>query len=379
MARDSVALLLKCIKSAVDGVEICDFQPEMLDSVYALAVAHDMAHLVAEALDGAGLLTGNGEALAGLRRARLAAVFRAEQMDEALATVRRVLSAASIPFLPLKGSVIREFYPARWQRTSCDIDVLVPEESLAAAADALVKEGGFTKAGKGAHDLSLYSEAGVHIELHYTLVEDHIPPAVQRILSTVWEHTEKNGAEHTMHADFFYFYHIAHMAKHFTLGGCGIRPLLDLWLLRQKMPPPPQADALLLAGGLSTFAEAAVRLSLAWFEDAPHDDITSRMQSFILRGGVYGTLRNQITVEQKKRGKLGYLLSKIFLPYNRLKYQYPVIQRHKWLTPFCEVLRWLRLFFGGEWRRVRRTLRVNNGLSREAVNAAGELFTDLAL
>lgn len=375
---DATAMLFQCIRSAVTGTEIAGFSPEMTDDVYALAGAHDMAHLVAEALDAAGLLAGGASATL-LQRARFAAVFRAEQMDEALAAVRRVLSAAGIPFLPLKGAVIRDLYLSRWQRTSCDIDVLVSEEALNAAAEALVTAGGFTRGGKGAHDLSLYSAAGVHIELHYTLAEDHIPPAVQQILSTVWAHTDCDGAEHRMHADFFYFYHVAHMAKHFMLGGCGIRPLLDLWILQEKMPPDAAARALLEQGGLATFADAAVRLAGVWFGSSAHDDVTARMEQFILRGGMYGTLQNQVTVAQRKQSKLGYLFSKIFLPYNRLKHQYPVIQRHKWLTPVCHVRRWCRLLFGGEWRRVRHTLRVNSGMSREAVRAAETLFSDLAI
>jgi len=377
--EDSAALLFKCIKSALNGVQINEFDVTLLRDVYALAVAHDMAHLVAEALDSAGLLTGDPDTVAALRRARFAAVFRAEQFDEALVRIRELLGAKGIPFLPLKGAVIRELYPSRWQRTSCDIDVLVEEKNLAAAAQTLTEHGDFSMGEKGAHDLSLYSEAGVHIELHYTLSEEHIPLETRRILHTVWQHTHAEGAEHTLNPDFLYFYHIAHMAKHFTLGGCGIRPLLDVWLLRQQYSYTDRLDMLLEESGLTTFERAARHLAAVWLADATHDDVTARMEAFILHGGVYGTLQNQIVVEQKRKGKLGYVLSKIFLPYNRLKHQYPVIQRHKWLTPVCAVRRWCRLLFGGEWRRVRHTLRVNHGLTREAVRAAGELFDDLSI
>ena len=379
MAREAASLLLNCIKSALNESEMTGYKPELLRDAYALAGAHDMAHLMAEALDAAGLMARDDALWPALHRARLAAVFRAEQFAEALATVKRVLSAANIPFIPLKGAVVRDLYPVSWQRTSCDIDVLVEEQNLTAAAEALVAEGGFTMGGKGAHDLSLYSEAKVHIELHYTLVEEHIPTAVQRVLSTVWQYAEKDGAQCTMSPDFFYFYHIAHMAKHFMLGGCGIRPLLDLWIIRQKMSPTDEADTLLEQAGLTTFARAATMLAGVWFGDARHDDVTMRMEDFILRGGVYGTLQNHIAVQRKKKSRLGYIFSKIFLPYEVLKYQYPVIQRHPWLTPLCEVRRWCRLLFGGEWRRVRRTLQVNGGLTRVAVRAAEELFIDLSL
>ena len=38
------------------------------------------------------------------------------------------IKKVQIPFLPLKGSVIRQYYPEPWMRTSCDIDILVDFE-----------------------------------------------------------------------------------------------------------------------------------------------------------------------------------------------------------------------------------------------------------
>ena len=42
---------------------------------------------------------------------------------------------AQIPFLPLKGSVIRKYYPEAWMRTSCDIDILVHDEDVGRAKE----------------------------------------------------------------------------------------------------------------------------------------------------------------------------------------------------------------------------------------------------
>jgi hypothetical protein len=41
-----------------------------------------------------------------------------------------VLEKAKIPHIPLKGSVLRKLYKEPWLRTSCDIDILVQEETL---------------------------------------------------------------------------------------------------------------------------------------------------------------------------------------------------------------------------------------------------------
>ena len=53
--------------------------------------------------------------------------------------------------------------------------------------------------------------------------------------------------------EMFYFYHIAHMAKHFEEGGCGIRPFIDLWTLDNiKDVDHDKRDELLSRGNLNT-------------------------------------------------------------------------------------------------------------------------------
>ena len=55
----------------------------------------------------------------------------------------------------------------------------------------------------------------------------------------------------------FYFYHVAHMAKHFEIGGCGVRPFLDSYLLLYYAQYRTESCCQLLRkGGLLTFAKA---------------------------------------------------------------------------------------------------------------------------
>ena len=126
--------------------------------------------------------------------------------------------------------------------------------------------------------------------------------------------------------EMFYFYHIAHMAKHFEEGGCGIRPFIDLWTLDNiKDVDHDKRDELLSQGNLLKFAEVARMLSRVWFENNEHTEITKKMERYILRGGIYGTNENRIAVQQQKRGgRLKYALSKIFIPYDNIKFHYPI-------------------------------------------------------
>lgn len=57
-------------------------------------------------------------------------VYCYKRMNYEYEQVCDALEKAEIPFIPLKGVVIREYYPEPWMRTSCDIDILVREKNL---------------------------------------------------------------------------------------------------------------------------------------------------------------------------------------------------------------------------------------------------------
>ena len=104
------------------------------------------------------------------------------------------------------------------------------------------------------------------------------------------------------------------------------------------------------------------------------------MQSYILSGGVYGVRDNYVSVNQIKRGgKIKYALSRIFLPYNVLKYIYPVIQKHKWLTPVFEVVRWFSLVFGGKLRTSVRELAFNSKIDSDKADETRAFLKEIGI
>ena len=117
-----------------------------------------------------------------------------------------------------------------------------------------------------------------------------------------------------------------------------------------------------------------------WLSGKEHSEKTEIMQFMILSGGTYGVMENMVSVQQIKRGgKLKYALSRIFLPYETLKFQFPVIQKHKWLTPLFEVIRWFKLLFCGGVRRSARELKRNSTVSDEESRKVQKLLDQLGL
>ena len=356
--------------------------PELLPRLYALSKSHDMAHIVAQELSDLGLL-GEDEISQKFQKQQMLAVYRYQKLNYELEQICRTLDDAKISFIPLKGSVIRQYYPEPWMRTSCDIDVLVHEEDIDRTV-ALFEEKGYKSNPKSSHDVSLYSAGGVHIELHYETIEERHAVNSNAILSKIWENAvpQSTGSVHMMLTDeMFYFYHIAHMAKHFEEGGCGIRPFLDLWILEHRVAhDDTRRNALLEQGGLLPFANADRRLAAVWFNNAKHDEITEKMQAYILLGGVYGTLDNRVAVHQNKQGgKLRYVLSRIFIPYDTIKFYYPILVKHRWLTPIMEVRRWFKMLFRGKIKSSLHELNVNRTMSQEQIAGTVDLLQKLGL
>lgn len=372
-----------CAEQLPEAVK-AELTPESIKRIYTVAKAHDLAHLVGNTLVKNKLLPDDPELRMQLTKAVYAAVYRYEQIRGESERLTAALEGAELPFILLKGAVIRELYPEPWMRTSCDVDVLVHEEDLEQAITVLTSELGYRNEGRGYHDVSLFSPGGVHVELHYTLLDEQYFPEARKIVADVWSRVSPVGegsVRMQMSDEMYYFYHILHMANHFYTGGCGIRPFIDLWILDHKKEHDVQNRVQLLkAGGLLTFSQAAQALAEVWLTAQEHTELTRRMEAFILCGGMYGTVENMTAVQQiKKGGGLRSILSKIFLPYGMLKGLYPILQRHKWLMPFCQVARWFRLLSGERWKRSVNELKTNMVVPEKQGTAVLELLKELGL
>ncbi|MBQ9848799.1 MAG: nucleotidyltransferase family protein [Clostridia bacterium] len=326
----------------------CDLPEEIVAKIYELSKLHDLTHLLTASIEKSKAAQ-NPALLKAFQKQTLMSVYRYERINHEFDRLCRALENAEIPFIPLKGSVLRGYYPEPWMRTSCDIDVFVAPENLEKAITALKDGLGYTDGERCAHDVSLFSKSGDHVELHFELIEDERVNDASNILGRVWEYSHKAsgcGYRYEMTDEMFYFYHIAHMIKHFELGGCGVRSFLDLWVMNHRMDFNEQKrNELLEQGGLLAFANASKLLSEVWFGNADHTELTAQMEDYLIDAGVYGNFENRIAVTSaKKGGKFKYMLSRIWVPYERLKYVYPNLENKRILTPFYQIKRWCKVF-----------------------------------
>lgn len=383
---DKAAVLFSLIRNVICGEVVSEevknaCSSEMLEEVYTLAAKHDLAHLVGQAVSKLGLA--DSEILDKCKKSAMHALMRYMQLNYEYEQVCKTLEQAKIPFIPLKGSVLRNDYPEPWMRTSCDVDILVKEQQLDTAVTALTKALGYTAGGKGDHDVTLRSASGFLLELHYDTIQQRYDETGSRtVLGRIWQDAQpiKVGSCHYVMSDaMFYFYHMVHMSKHFRNGGCGIRTFLDVWILDRKPHDGKARETLLAEGGLTKFAQGARKVAEYWFSGETPDAMTRSVSDYILRSGVYGNNANRAAVGQAKMGgKLRYLLTRrVFMPYDFLKAEYPVLNKHRWLTPVYQVVRWVRMLLGGGLRRTVCELKANAAVTD--TQTAGDILNYLGL
>ncbi len=358
--KSTTELLIEIIRLEIKKEDATEEIRQRLDAdtlklILSLSKSHDMAHIVASFLERSGLLP-DGETGEKIKKIKMLAMYRYLGFSRELPAIKQTLEDARIPFIVLKGSVIRKLYPEPWMRTSSDIDILVHEEDVERAREVIEAELEYTTESRNAHEVGMFSPSGVHLELHRTLIEADEFASFENVLSRVWEYTEREAdSEYSMllSDDMFYYYHVAHMAKHYMHGGCGIRPFIDMYLLNTDSEELLEKRRLLLSsGGLKSFSETAEALSSVWLSGTPHTRITEEMESYIAGAGVYGSQENYVAVQQTRRGnKFKYVLSRIWLPYDRLKHYYPSLNGRRLFLPFYEFRRWMKLVFSKATRR----------------------------
>ena len=310
---------------------------------------------------------------------RLRTEYQSVQHDDALKRICAVLDEEKIPYVLLKGAVIRHLYPDPVLRSSCDIDVLVHEEDIDKAVTVLEAKTDFKKEKKLYHDISMVSSR-VHLELHFNIKEDmdNIDP----LLSKVWDYTCSAGEEtqYSMTPEFQIFHVVAHMDYHFLHGGLGIRPFLDLWLLRNKTQYDETGlEQLFAECKLLQFYRECSHLSEVWMDGAEPTETSQMFEDFCLSGGVLGNEQFSFAGKQKDKRGLRYIGSRVFPPKNQIKEFYRAEDGKDHVLAYYYVKRWRRWLSKERRSEFKRQVNGVMNCDKKYQDAADELFRRLGV
>lgn len=384
--KDITKILVALVRAVInaeplDEKTISQITPEILEELYTLSNNHDVTHFVSDALYKNRLLS-NEEDVAGLfKSAQFSALIRYARLEQEQQRIYKIFSDENISFVPLKGAVVRKYYNEPYMRTSCDIDVLIHEEDLTRATELLKEKLNYSAEEKAYHDISLYSADGVHLELHFNILE-HIEN-IDALLTKVWDFTipSENSCEYTLTNEFLMFHLVAHAMYHFVNGGCGIKPFVDIYVLKEKINFDNDLLEKMCADcKILQFYRKCCDLIDVWFGQKEHDNVTLAMEKFVISGGTYGTLSNKLTVERTEvNGGTGYLLKRIFMKKSDLQINYPLLKKYPVLFPYYTVKRWFGLLGYKRQARIISELKTNSLVTEQKINDVSDMLRWLGL
>ena len=121
MSEDQVnnqKVFIQIIGNAVCNLGLPEsFSIENEEALYKLAKHHDMAHLVAYAIDKNGISI-NEKCSKVFQQQYYQAVRRVAILEDEIRKIRSVFEENGVDFIPLKGAVIRKLYPQEWMENA---------------------------------------------------------------------------------------------------------------------------------------------------------------------------------------------------------------------------------------------------------------------
>ena len=344
---DVIWLCACAVKGEIpDRERICGIDLALL---YRVSKYHLLTALVAYALESAGVKDH------AFSQAKAKAIRKLGLMDAEMSVLFERMEQAGIWYVPLKGTVLKDYYPSYGLRQMADHDILFDAERAEDVRDILT-DMGFTAEhfGAGNHDC-YYKEPVCNFEMHRSLFGKGHDTKVQEYYSDVkaklLHDTERPFGYHFSPED-FYVYMIAHEHKHYSAGGTGLRSLLDTYVyLKKEKPDMDYVTDEVKKLGIGDFEEINRSLSLHLFDGQTITEEESEMLDFILFSGTFGTQENSVINRMRKvTGKHGrvtagmkmkYYVSRLF-PEQEFLYPYYPLAKYKILIPLVWVFRAVR-------------------------------------
>lgn len=333
---------------AADGVPCEALKNEQIDypALYKFSKAHSIVNTVCYALEKLNMLP---EEYAGPFRRELKIGRAREAVQELeLEEISAQLESRGIKYMPLKGSVMKHLYPRPDLRSMCDLDIQY-DKSRKNELDEIMLPMGYTVAEVSCTDgvnIAYTKKPFMYIEFHGVLMDTDIP-LYNRYFGTDFERTVPDSGCRVKYTDEdFFVFMAAHLAKHYFLGGTGLRSLADIWLFSRKKPglDMDYIFAELKKIRLDEFIKVIIGVNGVLFDGKAPDETQKSVISYILGSGTYGTAENRCAEQVKNRSKLRFLLGRLFPDRRFMAINYPAVDKCVLLLPLFWAVRLVSIF-----------------------------------
>lgn len=301
-------------------------------------------------------------------------MIRSEKQMAMVQTVCDAFDAHGIDYLPTKGCNMKVLYPKPELRQMGDADITIRREQCPQIAKVM-KELGF-ELEVDTNDVVVWDHPHLHLELHKRMLCFYKPDYYEDVWSRV-ENLQGNRYGFSTEDAFVHVFN--HFAKHYRVGGIGLRHIMDLYVYRRTFPQMDEAYICqeLAVLRLEKFYHNVCRLLEVWFEDGVFDEVTEHLAQVIFTNGSWGSAESHIMADEVKHaneeGKVSNVRIKsiirgIFPSRKTLQNRYQFLERAPYLLPAVWVKRGIEVLL---YRRknISRKLNIWKNLNDTGVSA----------
>lgn len=334
-----------------------------LSGLLALARNHSVAAMVCMALEKTAMFA---QADLEIRKQWLDAKNKAIRKNMLLDADRIALmddmENAEIWHMPLKGSVMKAWYPQCGMREMSDNDILFDGSKREQVRNIFLRHGYSAEHyGKSNHDV-YFKPPVYNFEMHVALFSDSdyedLAEKYAEIRQKLLPDENRKYRLHFSPED-FYVFALTHAYKHYSHSGTGIRTLADIHVMNHRIGPSLDwryVEKELAELGIREYEKSSRTLAEKVFSEKPVSDIalTTQEQEMLLyymQASTYGNIENGVnnqlhTIQADAEPitgftKLKYCLTRLFPGRKWCKDKYPFVYRHSYLLPVFWVWRWI--------------------------------------
>ena len=277
-----------------------------------------------------------------------AAVAQSIKQDHEGNHILKALDDAAIDCIALKGWEMRRLYPDIIMRQMADLDILVRQYNYP-EIKKLMTGLGYSAEPESSWMHDEFSWNTITVEMHKRLTDDS--GEIQKWEKEIWTHAVSSvDGTHVlrMSDEDFYIFHMIHMHNDFLTGRLGLRRIVDTWLSTCKHSELNWAyiDKMFEKMGLSLFAAHMERLGKAVMGEVEIDPNSETLLMYAFQYGINGSLRSyklcrvaSTPGKNLNSRKRIAVLSAVFMPLNRMKAHFPVLNSFPILLPLCWMIR----------------------------------------
>lgn len=309
----SCALNEKTPESAGEGIEF--------SSLLALARKHQVYNIVFPLIKDMDCVL--AEDRESWRSYNLSEITRMITVNHEREKIFEALTAENIRFMPLKGLILKNYYPKESMRQMSDNDILFD----AAKRDELfriMKKCGYKSVATGENSDDFFKPPHSTFEFHRELFfsgHDFCPR-----FDGIWERARRDARNPCMyHMDIndVYIYSVCHMYKHFSTAGCGIRFLADNYVFLKKESEFLDRKYIFSRFeeyGIAEYERKSRELAFKIFDEKELDERDTKLLETYINFGIYGSGQIRLTkdIERLAGGdsfetaKKKYILNRLF-------------------------------------------------------------------